>query len=124
MKRGWRWLGGSIRVECGSMDDWRRLERFHYLGAAPPVIAGIWRVVFVPQDGEARTVAVGVMAHAVPSCSLRERALDVANDRYAAGKMRWMKRNLRCIARIVVHPQFRGIGLASLLVRVMLEECG
>jgi ABC-type ATPase with predicted acetyltransferase domain len=31
--------------------------------------------------------------------------------------------NVRTISRVIVHPQFRGVGLASRLVRRICEDC-
>jgi ABC-type ATPase with predicted acetyltransferase domain len=38
-------------------------------------------------------------------------------------RCQWINKNLRTISRVVVHPQFRGVGLGSELVRRILQEC-
>jgi hypothetical protein len=35
----------------------------------------------------------------------------------------WLRDNLRTISRIIVHPRFRGIGLASQLARCLCDDC-
>jgi ribosomal protein S18 acetylase RimI-like enzyme len=118
------WLPGTLSIERGTRRDYLELERFHYVAKRPAVWAGVWRVLYEQPDKPKRVVAVGVLTYPVPSCLARERALDLGQTRYEATKIRWLNRNLRTISRIIVHPQFRGVGLASELVRVMCRESG
>jgi GNAT superfamily N-acetyltransferase len=113
------WLPGKLFTERGTFEDYRQLERFHYVNKRPAVRAGIWRVMH-----HDRVVAVGVLSYPTPSCSVREEVLKLSGQRYARKKIRWLNRNLRTISRVIVHPQFRGVGIASRLVRVMCSESG
>jgi ABC-type ATPase with predicted acetyltransferase domain len=38
-------------------------------------------------------------------------------------KIRFANANLRTISRIIVHPQFRSLGLATKLIRCLCNEC-
>jgi ABC-type ATPase with predicted acetyltransferase domain len=38
-------------------------------------------------------------------------------------RLRWANENVRTISRVIVHPQFRGIGVAAEVVRCVLEGC-
>jgi ABC-type ATPase with predicted acetyltransferase domain len=38
-------------------------------------------------------------------------------------RLRWANDNVRTISRVIVHPQFRGVGLASALVRRIVSDC-
>ncbi|MHB1158116.1 MAG: GNAT family protein [Phycisphaerales bacterium] len=77
-----------------------------------------------PQS-EIRNRIVGVLVESLPALSCRLR--DLATDgRYGGWKDRRMAARLlnsevRCISRVVVHPQWRGLGLAVKLVRRALE---
>ena len=62
------------------------------------------------------------MTYPVPACAVRERALGLRGARYDRGKIRWLNENVRTIARGIVHPQFRGVGVARELVRVMCAQ--
>jgi len=146
---GFNWLGGQLRIERGSKADYTELERFHYLGGAPAVWAGVWVVRFRTEDSGLRTerekrapslgtdlsvlspqssalspsrvIAVGVLSFPTARCKVREKRLGIElNGRY--GHMKWLNENLRTISRVIVHPQFRAIGMASRLVRRMCEE--
>src|SRR5687767_2254082 len=110
------WLGGHLVIERGTFDDYRELERFHYVSKRPAVRAGIWRVRYVAQFatencqlpiancGNARCVAVGVLGYPTPSSHARERELQLRGARYARRKIRWLNANLRTISRVIVHP--------------------
>jgi len=118
-----RWLEASLAIERGTFADYRELERFHYVAKRPAVWAGVWRAVY-RRDDNVRVIAVGVLSHPVPSCAARQGALRLGGARYEASRIRWLNANLRTISRVIVHPQFRGIGVAGELVRVICAESG
>jgi GNAT superfamily N-acetyltransferase len=70
----------------------------------------------------ARTVAVGVLAFPTPASRARERTLHLTGPRYGA-KLAFVNAHVRTIARIIVHPQFRSLGVAARLVRRICDEC-
>ncbi len=117
------WLPGTLSIERGTRADYLALERFHYISKRPAVWAGVWRTIYQHNDA-ARVVAVGVLSYPVPSCAIREKLIHVDTKRYAPAKIRWLNHNLRTISRIIVHPQFRGVGLASELAQTLCTESG
>jgi GNAT superfamily N-acetyltransferase len=48
--------------------------------------------------------------------------LGLSGSRYEA-RLRFLNRNLRTISRLIVHPQFRGLGIGSALVRRICCDC-
>ena len=52
----------------------------------------------------------------------RERALGLSG-RSRREIIDFVNAQVRTIARVIVHPQFRGLGLASLLIRRVCDEC-
>ena len=70
----------------------------------------------------ARTVAVGVLVYPTPASRARERALGLGGPRYGP-KLAFVNAHVRTIARVIVHPQFRGLGVAAQLVRRICCEC-
>jgi GNAT superfamily N-acetyltransferase len=68
-----------------------------------------------------RLVGVGVVSFPVPSCGLRRRALGIEGSR--AEELRFVNEHMRTISRVIVHPQFRALGLSSWLVRCICEHC-
>jgi hypothetical protein len=141
-------LPGRLRVELGTFADYRKLEHFHYAPGRPAVPVGVWRVIYETprhrlsratrrhlglncklQIGNCkstttlrRLVAVGVLAYPTPASRARERALNLSGPRYGP-KLAFVNRHVRTIARVIVHPQFRGLGVAALLVRRICEQC-
>lgn len=75
-------------------------------------------------EGRGRVVAVLVESLPVLSCRLRDEALC---GRYSAWtdpreRAALLNAEVRCISRVVVHPQWRGAGLAVRLVRAALAR--
>jgi GNAT superfamily N-acetyltransferase len=145
-------LPGRLAVERGTFADYRALEHFHYAPGRPAAPVGVWRVVYrdlrLPicdlqlerrtsnvggrpsnrkwqiekRKSSPRTIAVGVLAYPTPASRARERALNLAGPRYGP-KLAFVNAHVRTIARVIVHPQFRGLGVAAWLVRRICEEC-
>src|SRR5512133_2560940 len=106
----WGFLGGIV-IERGSAQDYNALARFHYRAGRPATWAGVWRAVFA-----GRVVAVGVLSWPTLACAARERHFGM--QRWSAQARRaFVNAHLRTISRVIVHPQFRGIGLAGGMVR-------
>lgn len=129
----------DLRIETGERADYEQLREFHYRSGSPVGITRILRIV-TPRVSLAKRWArhhglasasdsreqalVGVLVETLPplSCLLREKAL----PRYAGWRdrgvsARLLNREIRCLARVIIHPQYRGLGLASRLVRHAIE---
>jgi ABC-type nitrate/sulfonate/bicarbonate transport system ATPase subunit/GNAT superfamily N-acetyltransferase len=117
--RRWPIVRGTIR-------DYHALGGFHYLAGRPAVHKRVW-VIRPPRSLLARRRhAAGlpdpaaVLVVSRPLLSVRGRNLATAGryagpDRAAAAEL--LNREIECISRVVVHPVFRGCGLAVRLVR-------
>ncbi len=130
---GDRWsLVESLRLEPASMADYAALASFHYRGGQPGAVTAVYRLVhdaptvvgrFLQRRDE--TTIVGVLVRSLPhlGCALRNLATE---DRYRGLPRRdvanLLNREVRTISRVVVHPQWRGLGLAVRLVRHALEH--
>ncbi|MBI1370290.1 MAG: hypothetical protein GC162_16770 [Planctomycetes bacterium] len=132
----------SLRARPGTLADYRQLAGFHYLrhqpwsvervlvleDVAPGVamrFAGACEGRGTLRDGDPRALegahVVGVLIESLPalSCALRDAA---TRRRYAGWSdrgagARLLNREVRCISRVIVHPQWRGLGLAVRLVK-------
>jgi ribosomal protein S18 acetylase RimI-like enzyme len=124
-------LPGRVTIEAGVVGDYRGLERFHYVGRRPATWAGVWVVRYseignrvtsvTPPRG--RVVAVAVLSFPTVRSGAREAALGLVG--WEAGqRLAFVNRHVRTISRVVVHPQFRGVGLASRLVRHVCAAAG
>ncbi len=121
----------ELVLRAGTLADYARLAGYHYLRNRPatatrvlvledrrPSVAGR----FVRRPDETQTVGVLIESLPALSCMLRRVALPGRYDGWAdrAAAARLLNAELRCISRVVVHPQWRGLGLAVRLVRQAL----
>ncbi|MCK4873588.1 MAG: GNAT family N-acetyltransferase [Phycisphaerales bacterium] len=123
----------SELVECvGSFRDYKHLARFHYKSGMP---ASVMRVLtlrhrsrslvgrYLGRTGEDALVGVLVVSLPSPACMMR----DVATGNRYRGlgvrvSLRLLNREVRTISRVVIDPQWRGLGLAVRLVERALAE--
>jgi GNAT superfamily N-acetyltransferase len=102
------------------MSDYERLARHHYREDRPAVVSAVFAVRPRRAVGCLGRGPAGVIVYAMPSPRLELRG--VATNYCFAGFDRQtglalLNHNVRCIARVIVEPRWRGIGLASRLVR-------
>ena len=111
----------ELQTVPGSLEDYRRLAHYHYCNSQPGPVAAIFAVRPRPKSQlrfHAPTVAVIVYSMPVPEVGLR----DAATGGFFAGfdrstKCALLNKHVRCITRLIVEPRFRGLGLASWLIR-------
>ncbi len=122
-------LHAGVRVERGTPADWRRLAPLHYRGHRPGAVTDVFRMVHREPGAAGAATLVGVIVYARSPLSLaaRNRA---TGGRYRLGRCGrvalgvLVNRELRMVARVVVAPNWRGLGLASRLVRETLPKVG
>lgn len=125
-------LLGEVRIERGGPGDYAALSVHHYRAGRPGSMMRVWAarrdaagVVGRFTGRRAEWQTVGVLIESMPSllCKMRDWA---TSDRYAAwpAKQRavLLRDEVRCISRVIVHPQWRGLGLAVRLVKAALDE--
>ena len=129
-------LPGRLTIGRGTARDYGALAPFHYLADRPATFADVWAVRYEPPAGAAtgppvsralsralsRPVAVGVLSYPVPSCAGREAFLR-RRRRSRRDNLRFANRHVRTISRVIVHPQFRALGLSTALVRCLCHHC-
>lgn len=108
-----------VRVEPGTIDDYHALAHYHYRGDRPATMERILRAIDT-LTGQ----SIGVLIVSMPrlSCRGRDLALDGRySDLRRAEAARFINREMRTISRVIVHPRWRGIGVAVALVREALD---
>jgi GNAT superfamily N-acetyltransferase len=118
--RGQCSLVRQVRIEPGGCEDWRAMAPLHYRGHN---VGGMDRVFAMRYADE----LIGVIVYALPSahCAPRHRALAELVDRLPrGGRLRFWNGCLRTISRVVVDPNWRGLGLSVRLVRETLPLAG
>lgn len=105
----------NLRIMPGCLEDYRRLARFHYCGGN----TGPASAIFVLCRPSGKT-PVGVIVYSNAPVVLELR--NIATNHIFAGldrstQLELINTNIRRISRVIVGPRFRGLGLASRLVR-------
>ena len=106
-------LGQNFRLLRGDFQDYLALERFHYRAARPRTWDQIWIVRY-----QQRIVGVGVLSWPMPTVRGRVRHFGLRGCSYRL-LCRLANRHFRTISRIIVHPQFRSLGIGAALVRTL-----
>ena len=126
----------ALELRLGTPADYAALSEHHYRAAKPATATRVLVYELTSPSvaerfgrtgaraGAGRVVAVLVESLPALSCRLREHAL---RGRYAAWtdpreRAAMLNAEVRCISRVVVHPQWRGAGLAVRLVRAALAR--
>ncbi len=112
-------------IRPGRIGDYATLSGWHYLAGPPAAHLRVWAIDAPPalrSWGAPRLAAVCVVSPPVPYVRGRNRAF---HGRYAgpdrAAARRRLNDEVECISRVIVHPIYRGLGLAVRLVRHAVE---
>lgn len=100
--------------------DWRRakrLEQFHYRGQGLSKIVGR-RSVLLAEEEKRGIIAYGVVSATLPLAKPR---FDLFETNFKEQMDSKLINQIVRIPRIVVHPEFRGIGLGTLMARHLVE---
>lgn len=115
-------LPGVIHTDHGSGRDYRTLERFHYVPVRPATFAGVWVARYAETRDAPRVIAIAVLSYPSAVQRTRHRVFGLESMTYRQ-RLLWANAHLRTISRVIVHPQFRSIGLAQRLIQTALHEC-
>jgi GNAT superfamily N-acetyltransferase len=113
----------SLYIEPATLADYQRLSHYHYRRSALGPIAGIWvvRSRIASWYIENEPIAVIVYTYPAPNLAVRNIATRKFFRRSNQSEgLALLNRHVRCISRIIVRPQWRGLGLASWLVRATM----
>ena len=124
-----------ITIGVGTRGDYEALKGFHYREGRPGAVMRVFAARYVGPEfprflregvgGAGGGMLAGVIVESLPAlaCALRRVALpgvfEVGDRSLAAAKL---NREMRTISRVIVHPIFRGAGVAVGLVRHLLER--
>jgi GNAT superfamily N-acetyltransferase len=119
-------LPGRLCLRPAAVADYLALAPFHYRAPRPATWARILAVTYEPQhpcdSSRPRCVAIGVLSWPTAVSKPRRQAFGLAGRDYAT-QIAFANLHVRTISRIIVHPQFRGLGLARLLILRLCDAC-
>jgi GNAT superfamily N-acetyltransferase len=113
-------IAKALHVVPGDLSDYERLAACHYRAERPVAVKAVFALRPRGSGGRLGDRPAGVIVYAMPNprVELRTAAtggLFAGLDRQT--QLALLNRHVRCIARVIVEPRLRGIGLASRLVR-------
>ena len=115
-------LQGEFILCIGHAGNYRQLSRFHYTRSAPASYALIVTAHHATCPNTRHVVGVGVLSNPTLSCGARETAMRLGKVP-REWRWRYLNRHLRTISRVIVHPQYRGVGLSSEITRCLIRLC-
>ena len=130
-------IPGRLVLKPGTRADYKSLERFHYLAGPPATFAQIWTIYHQKSDlrKSARIcairdhsslpptpIAIAVLSYPCLNCHARDRALKLTKMN-PKRRHHFVNKNIRTISRLIIHPTYRGLGLASILINCILNNC-
>ena len=117
-------LPGRLLLRHGTSGDYARLACFHYRTRPPATWAAVLAIDHAsPRQPDApRAIAVGVLSWPTAVSRARQAVFGLRSLTYGQ-QIHWANANVRTISRVIVHPQFRGLGLARLLVQELCRIC-
>ena len=114
-------VADKLEIVASNAADYERLAHYHYRDSRLGPFAAIFALK--PRKGLAsrlKTDTAGVIVYKMPSPALELRNIATGNmfsgfDRTTG--LALVNKTIRCISRVIIEPRFRGLGLASTLVR-------
>ncbi|MEN6575786.1 MAG: hypothetical protein ABFD90_05530 [Phycisphaerales bacterium] len=110
----------ELEIVPGNMSDYEQLAAYHYRGERPVVVKAVYVLKLRQSLGSLGRRPAGVVVYTMPNPRVELRTVATGGrfaglDRHT--ELELLNRSVRCIARVIVEPRVRGIGLAARLVR-------
>lgn len=120
-------LHRQLEVVQGDMDDYHRLAPYHYRQESPAAIKAVFALRAKRPGSWAGSHTVGVAVYCAPHPRVAWRAVATGGlfaDLDRQTQLALINTHIRRLARLIIEPRFRGIGLATRLVRETMPELG
>jgi hypothetical protein len=118
-------LHKMLDVATGDLADYKQLAAHHYRDSCPVAVKAIFVLRPKRPLGSRGTKPAGAIVYAMPTPRVEQRRVATGGifaDLDRQTELALINRNIRCIARVVIEPRFRGIGLATRLVRETMPQ--
>jgi uncharacterized protein len=111
-------FANELSMTIGGKSDWPYFARWHYRSHH----LGFTKFVTLLWHGEE---PVGICVFTAPAISLRQRGRFFGlSGRWSRVKLQALNRQLVTLSRVVLHPTYRGAGIASRFIRRSCEASG
>jgi hypothetical protein len=111
----------KLHIVPGTIDDYKALSHYHYRNGR----LGPFTNIFTLKGDFVYQRWIGVIIYTMPSPALELRNIATNNTFVGFDKstqLALVNKNIRCIGRVIIEPRFRGLGLASRLVRETMPQ--
>jgi hypothetical protein len=109
-----------LKIVPGSIADYKGLARFHYRDSRTGPVAAVYKIIDTHPMREQTEPVVGIIIYSMPACSVQLRNIATKGLFTKLGSssvnMQLINQNIRTIARVVIEPRYRALGLAHQLV--------
>jgi len=116
----------KLQIVPGCLNDYKKLAHFHYRDSRIGPFAAIFAIKPAKALGTRSSIGtVGVIVYTMPSVGVELRNIATGNLFVGLDKgtrLALINKNIRCISRVILEPRFRGLGLASRLVRETMPK--
>ncbi len=118
----------KLQIIRGCLDDYKQLAHYHYRDSHLGMFTKIFAIrPSKPLGVQLGAETIGVIVYTLPSEGVELRNVATGNlfsDLDKKTRFTLINKNIRCIRRVIIEPRFRGLGLASRLVRETMPEMG
>lgn len=117
----------ELQIVPGDMRDYEQLCAHHYRDSRPVAVKAIYAIRPRRPLGSFGRKPAGVIVYTMPNprIELRTPATDgIFRGLDRQTELALLNRHVRCIARVIIEPRFRGISLAVRLVRATMPMLG
>lgn len=121
-RRRWRRSRSTILYGDATPAAYHELARHHYRDVQPATFCIVRAAWYVEAGGRRRLIGVAVLSWPVGSLTARIRHLGLGSLDFG-GRLRFANASVRTISRVIVHPQFRALGIGRRLVADLVERC-
>lgn len=105
-------------VEPANLKAYESLAQYHYVGTRPALVQQILCV----REPKSRIAGVLVITYAPLNAAWRSEIWQDLNTNDRTARASALNATVRRIARVIVHPLYRGLGIASALLRTYLAN--
>lgn len=110
-----------LKIVPGTIADYKHLSRFHYRHGKTGVVAAVYKCIDTHCIRRQIEAIVGIIIYTMPACAVQLRNVATRGLFTQLGSssvnMQFVNQNIRTIARVVIEPRYRALGLAYELVK-------